>query len=298
MLRALILPLIFAIISPFLWGFMNVLDKYVVSYKVKNPLSFAPVSALVNLIFGIILALFLKWQVSSFSSILFPAIAGILLGSQYFFYYLIMKKEDAPNFIGFMYVYPLLVALLSFLFLNEKLSLIGYIGVIFILAGAVFLSIKRKNTKIKAAGWMLCVMIVVGAFYEFFVKVSTNNISGFNGLAVNLVFMGLTVLTLLFNKNVRTGFKREFKNIKWSLLSEFFTFTGILTLYLAMAKLPATIVSSVATLQPLAVILFEKIFHRRFKKIVSEASLAKKIIPIIMIVLGIILLYLPEILKI
>ena len=118
MTTTIFLPLIFAIISPFIWGFMNVLDKFVVSHRVKSPLSFTIVAGIVNLAIGIILALFLNWTNIAVNDLFFPAIAGLIFGSQFFLYYYLLGKEDVSNLIGFVYVYPIIVAILSFLFLN------------------------------------------------------------------------------------------------------------------------------------------------------------------------------------
>jgi len=168
-------PLIFAIISPFIWGFMNVLDKFVISHKVKNSLSFTVVAGIANIAIGILLALFLDWRGISFVDLLSPAIAGSIFGLHFFIYYYALGKEDASNLIGFMYVYPIIVAILSFLFLNEKLSVISYIGICLILLGAVFLSVKAKKIRLKVSLWMIVSLIIIVALYEFFIKVATNS---------------------------------------------------------------------------------------------------------------------------
>ena len=108
-------------------------------------------------------------------------------------------------------------------------------------------------------------------------------------LHTNVPFFGL------FNKNIRLGFPRELKNIKWALLTESLTFLGILTTYFAMAGLPATIVSSLAAIQPFAVLVLEYLAIKIGININLENNFSKKIIPILLIVIGAILLYLPKI---
>jgi len=272
-------PLIFAIISPFIWGFMNVLDKFVISHKVKNSLSFTVVAGIANIAIGILLALFLDWRGISFVDLLSPAIAGSIFGLHFFIYYYALGKEDASNLIGFMYVYPIIVAILSFLFLNEKLSVISYIGICLILLGAVFLSVKAKKIRLKVSLWMIVSLIIIVALYEFFIKVATNNLPVLNGIAISAVCVGFVIILGLFNKNIRLGFPRELKNIKWALLTESLTFLGILTTYFAMAGLPATIVSSLAAIQPFAVLVLEYLAIKIGININLENNFSKKIIP-------------------
>ena len=295
MAASILSPLIFAIISPFIWGFMNVLDKFVISHKVKNSLSFTVVAGIANIAIGILLALFLDWRGISFVDLLSPAIAGSIFGLHFFIYYYALGKEDASNLIGFMYVYPIIVAILSFLFLNEKLSVISYIGICLILLGAVFLSVKAKKIRLKVSLWMIVSLIITVALYEFFIKVATNNLPVLNGIAISAVCVGFVIILGLFNKNIRLGFPRELKNIKWALLTESLTFLGILTTYFAMAGLPATIVSSLAAIQPFAVLVLEYLAIKIGININLENNFSKKIIPILLIVIGAILLYLPKI---
>lgn len=292
-----LISLIFAVISPFVWASMNILDKFVVSHRAKNPLSFGMVAGFVNLAIGIVLALFLNWPSITRADLFFPALVGIALGSQFFFYYLLLQKEDVSDVIGFIYVYPIIIAILSYLFLNERLSLISYLGTFIILLGATTLSVKSKKIRSKFTLWSIVSLIVVVALYEFFIKIATTNLPELNGIAVSQMFVGITVLLGLFNKKIRTGFPRELKNIKWAMLNETTTFLGMFTTYFAMSGLPATIVSSIAAAQPLAVLILEAFVNKIGLKISKNTDFHKKIIPISLIVLGVIVLYLPELIN-
>jgi len=289
-MNPLYLALLFAILSPIIFAFMNILDKFVMSKKVKKPLGFVVVAGIVNLLFGIILALFLTWNSISFNDLIFPLISGTLFGSQFYLYYYVMKKEDASNLAGLIYFYPILVAIFSFLFLNEKLSFMGYLGMLFITFGALMLSIKIHKFSGKSVLFMISLIIVITSVYEFLVKVITNNISKWNGVSLEFIFIGISILCGLFFSRVRSDFKSEIKNLKWAFLTETFTFMGISTTFLAMAGLKATIVSSIASIQPLVVLFFENTTSNLFGKIHRE-HWKSKIVPIVLIVIGIIILY-------
>lgn len=110
------------------------------------------------------------------------------------------------------------------------------------------------------------------------------------GLAITTLFAGITVLLGLSTKRVRAGFRKELKNIRWAFVSEFFTLGAVLTLYLAMSLLPATVVTAIAATQPLAVLVFERIVHARYGKMTKDVTLLPKLGAILMIVAGVILL--------
>ena len=211
------------------------------------------------------------------------------------FYYKILSKQDVSHAIGLIYVYPIIVALLSFLFLNEKLSLIGYAGMLVTLAGVLLINIRIKKLKIILAFWSLIIMATAAALNEIFIKVATSQIGEWHGTAISSIVMGLFVMPLLFKKSIRKEFVCEFKNINLTFISEALTIGGIVTLYLAMAGLPATIVSVISVTQPLFVLGFEFLAFSFGIKIVKDVRWRHKMLAILLIVVGIAILYASEI---
>ncbi|HLC53270.1 MAG TPA: EamA family transporter [Candidatus Nanoarchaeia archaeon] len=282
---------VFALLGPFIWGFMNTIDKYIVSHKAKSPLSFAVVAGIINIVFGGILALFLSWKGISYSALTFSALAGAMMGLQIYWYYSALKKADASYVLGLYYIYPIMVVVLSVLFLNEVLSWTSYIGVLLVVAGATMITTRLKRIRMKLGLFALIGLMITGALSEFFVKISVDSLPLWHGIAVTNVTLGVCTLPLLFRRSIREKLIGELKNIRYGVLSEVFTFAGILSWYFAMQDLPVTIVASVSAAQPLAVVIFERMAHRKFGKITRDLSLKSKLIPLLFIVLGIIILY-------
>ncbi len=292
----LLFSFIFAVLSPVLYAIMNIVDKYAVSHRVKNAIGFSAVAALANSIIGFIFAIFLDWNGYTYSDFIVPALVGFLMGSTYFLYYLIIKKEDVSNLTGLIYLYPILVAILSFLFLNEILPLVSYMGMILILVGVIMLSVRMVHLRISISLWSIGIMILLVAVNEFLIKIFTNTMPESNGIAINSIFICMpSILGMIFYKKFRMGFISELKHIKWAFLSEIFAFLGLATLYFAMVGLPATIVSSIAAIQPLVLLGFERVAQKIFGKMTKDKLVLPKLIAIILIVLGVILLYLNEI---
>jgi len=218
-------------------------------------------------------------------------VAGVIFGSQYFLYYHLLSKEDVSNIIGLIYAYPVIVALLSFFFLDERLSLLAYAGMGLILLGGLMLSSGAKNLKKGFGIWPMFLIIILVALHEFFIKLATTHLPELNGIAITLISIGLTLATGLLHAQTRQGFREEFKNLKWAVATESLTIVGLATTYFAMAGLPATIVATIASTQPLVVLFSEKILHRCGIKICSDERLLPKLVPISVIVAGIAIMY-------
>jgi drug/metabolite transporter (DMT)-like permease len=284
--------LLFALLSPIIFGLMNVWEKYVLSHRVKSTLGYTLPVAIANISFAVIVGSFLSWSGISWTDALFPALAGMLLAAQIWVYYPILQKEDVSHILGFAFLYPILVALLSFLFLNEKLTLWAYVGASLTILGVLLLSIRAKQARFQAGALYIALMIILIALNEFFVKVSTSSVNGWHGVVISNTALGVALLFGLLHPAVRAGARSELHNIHWAFMGEALTFGAVLTLYLAMAELPATIVSSVAAIQPLAALVFEWIAHRSFGGITKDEGFLPKLGAILLIVAGVALMYL------
>lgn len=282
--------LVFAIISPIIYGSMNIVGKYAFARRIKSVLGYFPLSGIASILTGVILSFFLNWSGIKTADLLFPAATGILYGVAAFLYYFALKDEDVSYTVGLIYIYPLFVALLSFFFLKETLPATGYAGMILVIAGAVALSVRLRKIKLMSSVWLLSGLVLFVALNEFMIKISTLHVPELNGAAVTNVFIGITLFSSLAHKKTRSEFFGEIKNINWAFLEEVLSFMAIITLYVAMSALPAPTVSSIAAIQPLVVIVLERIVNGYVGKISRDNLLLPKLVPILLIVAGVVLL--------
>ncbi len=283
--------ILIAILSAVLWGIMNVYDKYVISCRVKSPRGYTAVVGITNLCIAVFFGIFLDWSQITLLNLLFPALTGFCLGIAAFFYILTLEKDDVSHMVGIFYVYPLIVAVLSYIFLKEKLIWIGYVGVILVIAGAILLSVRIKKVKLESSAWFILGVIIFTSLDEFFIKLSTNNIPVWNGIIASYVVTELTLLCGLFNSKIRKDFWKELHNFRLEIVSALLSFGGIVTLFLAMKELPATIVSSIGALQPLIVLIGERITGLFVGGLTKDNLILPKTGAILLIVVGIVLLY-------
>jgi drug/metabolite transporter (DMT)-like permease len=281
--------LLFAFLSPIFYALMNVTDKTIIVRKVKDVWGYSAIVGGVNLFFAILLGSMLSWEGVTWSAIRFPMISGAIIGLSTFLYLKLLEDEDISKLVGFMYTYPIIVAILSYFFLAERIPYLGYVGAMIIIAGVLWLSVKSTRMRIGIILSIATLTLLIG-LTEFFVKVATDGLTAWQGVAINQATMAIVLLCGLAHPAVRNGLKGELPNTRWALLSEIFTFASIATLFLAMEGLPATIVSSIAAIQPLFVLLFERIVDARIGTISKEHLLVPKLGAITLIVIGAILI--------
>lgn len=69
-----------------------------------------------------------------------PLLSGICMGLRTMFYFFAIEWADASKVVGIEAVYPLFVALWSFIFLHESIKPMAYLGIGFAVLGGVILS--------------------------------------------------------------------------------------------------------------------------------------------------------------
>jgi len=297
MQNAIIISLLFAFLSPVIWAMMDLIDEYIIDNKSRYPLGFAFFVGMANVLLGIILALFLHWGSFSIRDYWPSAVSGFFLGIQFLLYFWMLKKDDVSNVIGFSYFYPVIVSVLSFLFLHEVLTASIYIGMGLIMFGIALIYLRTMKNKLHIVFWIILSYALSIAFYEFFIKVATTKIAEINGLAINSIFLGLAIFPLIFFRKRRLEIAYEVRNIPWALLSEMFTISAVFGTYIAMKNLPATIVSSLQATEPLLVLAFEKIANKRGVLNSQDTNFFNKLIAIILITAGVAVMYITEAIK-
>lgn len=282
-------PFIFALLSPILYAILNIIDKSLISHKIKNIYVYIGTQGVLYILFGVFFFLVSDWTGVSFKGYLYPIILGIIYGTQALVYFYLITKEDASRVIGLIYVYPIIVALLSYIFLNEKLVIWSYLGMILTIIGGLCLI----TTKIKASKrtlFFVFLIILITGFVEFLVKVLTTQINNLNLIALDYMSFGLILSLAIFKS--KENIIPEFNNIKYYvLLNEIIALSAFICLVFALDSLPATIAVSVFATQPAFTLFFENIVNNRLKIVDETGFQIKKVIGIILVVAGTIIIY-------
>ncbi len=288
---------LFATLSPIFWGLADISHKYIISHKIRNGVSYLVIWGGIQLASGILLASFLDWKGVTFGALLFPLFSGLLYGIESFLYIEILKTEEASHVLGFIYLYPAVTALLSWVFLKEVHGAFTYTGVILIIMGVTFLSVRLSRQRITRIIFGFFLIGTLIGVHCFLVKMATIGLTVPQGISVDIMALGATLMIPLCVASVRRNVTRDVRHLPWVLLSNI-ELLGLVCGYLAMARLPATIVSSMGSLQMIVVIICEHFLRQREAKGNSryfgekkgewaERRLRPKLMPLSIIMIGV-----------
>ncbi len=285
---------LFAILSPLFWGLADICHKFIISHKIKNSTSYLVLWGGIQLAAGMLLASFLDWNGVTFAALQFPLFSGLLYGIESLLYIEILKAEEASHVLGFVYLYPAVTSLLSWIFLNEVHGTVTYAGVILIIVGVTVLSFKLSRRRFNRSILAFLLIGTLIGVHCFLIKMSTISLTVPQGISVDIMTLGATLLVPMLRPRVRRSVADDIRHLPWVLLANI-ELLGLLCGYLAMAQLPATIVSSIGALEMIVVIVLEYLLRRQegkecsryFKSELAERRLRPKLMPLSIIMIGV-----------
>ena len=141
------LYVILAIASPLVYSLVNVVDKTAVSTRVKHTPSYMSIIGIFDMVIACIIACFCDWSAEAMEGtkpmdFIVPVISAFCWAGSIYCYYMGMLLTDASIIVGFEYLYPLIVVILSAIFLHERIKPLGYVGCVMLVIGAVSLSLN------------------------------------------------------------------------------------------------------------------------------------------------------------
>lgn len=140
------ISMICAIANPITYGFVNTIDKTIVSRRVHHTPSYVALVGVVDALIGIGFLCFGDWSSSRLSKLkwtdyFYPIMSGICCGMSSLLYFFAMEWAEASTVVGIEAAYPLFVVIWSLIFLSEKIPGLSYGGIAFSIVGGVILSI-------------------------------------------------------------------------------------------------------------------------------------------------------------
>jgi len=216
-------------------------------------------------------------------------------------YYKALKKLDTSIIVSLFSLSRILIPVLAFFMVGERLSIVQYIGFFLIIAATFIMSISRKDRKFKlsAAFWMMALVALILAFANIFEKMTLEKISWFSlAFWYMLTATGLSWLFLIGRESRRdivASFGTFRKNFKLFMMTEYFNAAALFAGLYALSILPVTVRSSISSTQPMFTLffgwLFKKIgYARHIKEEISKRDLIKKILGYITIIIGVVMI--------
>ncbi|MBI4174919.1 MAG: DMT family transporter, partial [Candidatus Aenigmarchaeota archaeon] len=160
---------IFALITPIMWALNDILDKFILTKRLRSAYTFNVLTMVFDAIpLVLIAAIFPITFIYPWSLVGFAA--GILIVPELYFYNKAMVQEEASRVGALTNIDPIFVAIMGFFLLNEPLGAAKYAGIGLLVVGAVLISYERakgKGAKRFIISPALALMIAYSVIFAF-----------------------------------------------------------------------------------------------------------------------------------
>ena len=289
-----------ALLAPFLYAIVNLIDDNLLRFVYKGPYLAAAASG----IFGtlpLISLFFIDWTPITIAQTALMLLAGFLTAVYYFFYFKSLAVESPSVVIAMLGLVPATLPILAYFLLDERLTSTQLIGFIVVLIASLALAMTEVK-KFKFSAALLPVLIVVtildttslltkyvydqAAFYPAFMVFSI-------GLGLGGIYFALI---MFFDKR-----KHDLSIFKRSIHKLFVIFVVVellavgaeFTSSLAVSRGAVSLVRVVEGIQPMYLLLIALLLHplspKHFRE-ATEGQLVKKFGLMIVISSGLVLI--------
>ncbi len=294
----------FALISPFLWAFTNILDSSIRRRYIKNDYFMMWTSAILRL--PIVIFLFLIYGVE------FPGLitafgmlfAGILWTSMFVPYLKALEFEEPSRVALFLQMGSIFSLILAYFLLGEFLDIKQSFAFILIFVGGIFAAIKYFENiwHFSKAFWLILFASFFWSASDVLFKLFSFNFSSFIS-AFSWFILGsfLTGFIVFFIPKIRKNilsFKISSIPLRGWIMQCVTVFIGIigsLTFAYALTLGKVALTSVLVQTQPLFVLVFTLLLSRIFTDIDREditlKALLFKFLSFVVITCGLVLLY-------
>ncbi len=288
---------LFSVLASLAWAIVNVVDKYILTKWVREPMVSTAVLIVVGLIAGVAIYFIRGFSELSYANILLVLISGVFYMAVNLLYFKAVKIEEISRVVPLWYLTPLFVLLLASILLGEFFSPDKYIGIILLVAGAVFISaMKISKLGFGKAFWLMVsssALLAVNQiitkyllnFADFWTIFSWTRIGAGIALAVYLVRFPnlLSTITGYGSKVIGMISLNEVLNVSAGVLITVAAFLG-----------PITLVNAMSSIQPLFVLIFAVLLSVFYPKILKEeigkSTVMLKLIAVASIMAGAVLI--------
>ena len=286
--------IILAILAALIWSAVNIIDKFIISHELRDPILATVVFGIVSFIlFGIVSLIFGNIFLS-LTTIIIAIAVGVFYTIGGLFYYVELRKEEVSRFIPILSTIPIFVLIFAFIFLGERFAALTYLGIILIVLGAILVSIKKITYKV---GFSATFLIAIGAALFFALRDVLTKVATLQASIWSILFWvgigsGLVSIFLfsLHHPHIR---KQAELGIKHLILVAALGVTAFFIFIMAILNGPVSLVSALVGVRSLFVFIAATVLSIYWPKILKEkitkSILLQKIIAIILVIIGAIL---------
>ena len=289
-----------ALLSAAIFGFVSVLDKYIVDRVARNIRTVLFIMGALSVL--ICIPFFIADP--SYSSYSLRAIgaavaSGLVRGLSLAIMFWVLQREEVSRALPVTQTYPIFVAILAALFLNERVGVLDWVAIVVIVAGAILLSARRspgaRGGFFVGRSFLFLTLSSLGAGASNFLgKDALAEMSIVQVFTINFFAVGVAILAVSTSRDsVREAWEMLRQRPRHLPLFAADTLLALLGSYLLFASFGAGPVSGASALnatRPLFVFVYVVLGSRLTPRLVYELLtpqiLALKLTAIAMIVGG------------
>lgn len=290
-----------ALLSPIFYGIANIFDSFLANKNFRNPFVMTFYASIFATIFIPILFIFYDFQLPQLYTLPIFAILGFINVSYLYPYYKGLQSDDTSTTVSFFGLGRIFIPLWAFIVIGEKLTLNQYIGIIIIIISSIILSMKGpiKSFKFSKALFYILLAAFIISFEGILLKyLFEGGISVGVGISIEMLFTALFTFLFLLHKKTRIEIKNSFplfiQKIPLFLCEEGATFVAFFMGTYALNIAPVSLVKSIGALTPVFVLIYAKVFSKKFPNLFKEQEGVsinlKKILMFIAMFIGIIMI--------
>ncbi len=288
-----------ALLAPFFDAITTIMECALSNKTFKRPTSMIFYISIMDAVFVPLVFIFGMPSLPSSQCLLIYFILGMFDLLYLYPYYTAMKVIDTSIVAALLSLGQIIITILSFIILNEVLTLHQYIGFAIIVMASIALSIKGgKIPKLsRAFWWMLFSSLAVSCrliLAKYTMVVDENWI---NTVVYPCIISGsIPFIFLLFprmRKNIFNNFVSYKNKFKIFALNEFLCFILMCCLIFGLSALSPVASAGISALQPIFVMMIcyflSVLYNFTFKEKITIRTMLKKFFCFVLIILGVIL---------
>lgn len=287
-----------AFVGPIVGAAGNIIDAHISNHifrRLSTVLFYNNITNLIGVPFLLLFGMPTLFDLSLLPALL--AVSAITIGYQVP-YYKALKSIDTSIISALLALGKIIIPVMAYFMLGEKLSFWQYIGFFIIIWFSLILNHKKsKKLKInRAFYYMLFVSIIIAVQMVLF-KYILNYLDWVSTSFYTIIFSNLWLSLCFFQKRARRDIYHRWPKyrakIHYFLLNEGLDQTGNITAKYALSQLSVVTTTGIASTQPIFVliscIILHHFFGKKIKEKICKKHIIKKSICFVMILLGTVL---------
>ncbi|MBI2110612.1 DMT family transporter [Candidatus Woesearchaeota archaeon] len=288
----------FSVLAALSWAIVNTLDKYVLTKWINKPVIPMMVSSIIAITVAFLIFIFKGFSTLSISQIILALLGGLFSAMMSLFYLNALKREEVTRVIPLFYLAPLFIAILAAIFLREVFQPLIYLGVIFLISGAILISNKSiRKISLGKAFWFMIASSLSLSINQIIVKyllAFTNFWTIFSYVEIGYFLSVIPIFYFNFS-DLKKIIQQHGKKVAGVIsLSTLFNILGILLITIAISIGAVTLVNALSSIQPFFVLLFAVLLNQFYPNILKEevnkSTILIKFFAILLMFIGVILI--------